>query len=125
MRISTWAFTVLIAMVAVAYLAQATLAGQFLSGSYPALRLHQLVATGSDVLLFLAVAAGAVLRWGARGPIWPLLVALALLTANQVQNVAGAERWIWLHIPLGAAMLAAAVVTAQACMRPRAFERRP
>lgn len=116
-------YTVLVMLVAAAYFAQAALAGQFLSGTYTALRLHQVVASSSDVLLFLTVVAGALLRWRAKGRTWPFLSALGLLVANQVQNLAGANRLVWLHIPLGTAMLAAAVLLALICTRPGAFER--
>ncbi|MBB4930773.1 hypothetical protein F4561_001593 [Lipingzhangella halophila] len=105
-------FRVLAFLVVVAYLGQAVLAGQFLSGTYPALRWHQLGATVSDVLLFVAVAVGALLRWQTNGRAWPFWASLGLLVANQIQNGAGAGRVISLHVPLGAAMLAAAVLIA-------------
>lgn len=110
-------FRVLIWLVVIAYLGQAVLAGQFLSGTYAALRLHQTGGTASDLILFLAVVIGALLRWHAKGSLWPFWVALGLLVANQVQNGAGAARLISLHIPLGVAMLAIALVAALAASR--------
>ncbi|WP_328843097.1 hypothetical protein [Streptomyces sp. NBC_00258] len=105
-------YAVLMYTVALAYFGQAVLAGQFMSGSYDALRWHQYGATLSDVLLFFALGAATLLRWHGKGRIWPFLSALALLLANQAQNGAGAARLLSLHIPLGVAMIAGAVVVA-------------
>jgi hypothetical protein len=99
-------------LVVVAYLGQAVFAGQFLSGTYFALRLHQYGGTVSDVVVFLAAFVGALLRWHGKGNAWPFWVAVGLLVTNQVQNGAGAARLISLHIPLGASMLAVAVAAA-------------
>lgn len=109
-RVLSWA-------VAFLYLSQAVLAGQFLSGTYPALRLHQIGATTSDAVLFAAVAVAALLRWHAKSRSWPFWTALGLLVTNQIQNGAGAARWVHLHIPLGALMLATAVLLAVAATR--------
>jgi len=105
--------------VAAAYLGQAVLAGQFFSGTYAALGLHATRGTVSDVILFLGLVIAALLRWHAKGPIWPFWAALSLLVANQVQNGAGAARLISLHIPLGVTMLAVAVAIALAVPRAR------
>lgn len=119
------AFAALSWLVVGAYFWQVILAGQFLSGTYAALNLHQLGATVSDVLLFLAAIVGALLRWRAKGAAWPFWAALGLLMANQAQNGAGAARLIFLHIPLGATMLAVAVVLALAASRTTRNARRP
>src|SRR5690625_6674285 len=42
------------------------------------------------LILFLGLVIAALLRWHAKGPIWPFWAALSLLVANQVQN--GADR---------------------------------
>lgn len=101
-------------LIVAAYLGQAVLAGQFLSGSYPALGLHGTGGTVSDAIVIVAVIVAALLRWHGRGKAWPFWAALALLAANQVQNAAGAARLITLHIPLGTAMLGVAVAVALA-----------
>ncbi|MHB9848742.1 hypothetical protein ACSYGO_05780 [Streptomyces krungchingensis] len=105
-------YAVLMYVVALAYFGQAVLAGQFLSGSYDALRWHQYGATFTDVLLVCALVAAGLLRWHGKGRLWPFLSALALLLANQAQNGAGAARLLSLHIPLGLAMIAGAVLVA-------------
>jgi hypothetical protein len=105
-------FRALAWLVVLAYLGQAVLAGQFLSGTYFALRLHQLGGTASDLIVFLAVVVGALLRWHAKGSAWPFWAVVGLLVANQVQNGAGAARLISLHIPLGVSMLTVAVLVA-------------
>lgn len=105
-------FRALAWLIALVYFGQAVLAGQFLSGTYPALRMHQLAATAADVLLFAAIVVTALLRWRAKGPIWPFWAVLGLAAVAQAQNAAGAARLIQLHIPLGVAMLVAAVLMA-------------
>lgn len=113
-RIYAHVLRLLFWMLVLAYLGQSVLAGQFLSGTYVALRMHQLGGTTSDLILFLAVVMGALLRWQAKGRAWPFWAAVSLLATNQVQNGAGAARLISLHIPLGVALLAVAVVVALA-----------
>lgn len=99
-------------IVTAAYFGQAVFAGQFMAGTYAALRMHQIGATVTDVVLFLAVVVAALLRWRAKGAIWPFLAALALLLANQVQNGAGAARLLSVHVPLGVIMVSGAFVVA-------------
>ncbi|WP_369255471.1 hypothetical protein [Streptomyces sp. R35] len=105
-------YAVLMYTVALVYFGQAVLAGQFLSGSYDALRWHQYGATLTDALLFCALVVGALLRRHGKGKLWPFLAALTLLLANQAQNGAGAARLLSLHIPLGVAMIAGAFLVA-------------
>lgn len=109
-------------MIVATYLAQAVLAGQFLSGSYPALSLHGTGGTVADVIVFGALVVAALLRWHGKGKFWPFWAALGLVVANQVQNAVGAGRWIHLHIPLGVAMLGAAVAVALAASRLERIE---
>ena len=117
-------FRALAWLIALVYFGQAVLAGQFLSGTYPALRMHQLAATAADVLLFAAIVVAALLRWHAKGRIWPFWAALGLTVVAQAQNAAGAARLIQLHIPLGVAMLVAAVLVSLLATRPSDHERR-
>lgn len=112
-------FQILSWLVAAAYLGQAVLAGQFFSGTYAALGLHGTGGTVADVILFLGLVIGALLRWHAKGPIWPFWAMLGLLVVNQVQNGAGAARLVSLHIPLGVTMLALSVAIALAVPRAR------
>ena len=106
------AFRTLAWLVVTVYLGQVVFAGQFLSGTYPALRLHRIGGTTADVVVFLAVAAAALLRWHAKGRQWPFWAALVLLLANQAQNGAGAARLLTVHIPLGVIMVCGATVVA-------------
>ena len=117
-------FRALVWLIALVYFGQAVLAGQFLSGTYPALRLHQLAATVADVLLFTAIVVAALLRWHAKGRIWPLWAALGLTVVAQAQNAAGAARLIQLHIPLGVAMLVTAVLVSVLATWPGDLARR-
>ncbi|MDQ0779109.1 uncharacterized membrane protein YcjF (UPF0283 family) [Streptomyces aurantiacus] len=105
-------YAVLMYTVAAACFGQAVLAGQFMSGSYDALRWHQYGATFTDVLLVCALVPAALLRWRGKGRMWPFLSALGLFAAAQVLNSAGAARLLSLHIPLGVAVIAGAFVVA-------------
>ncbi|WP_199742490.1 hypothetical protein [Streptomyces triticirhizae] len=107
-------YAVLMYAVTLVYFAQAVSAGQFLSGGYDALSWHRYAATGTDVVLFFTLLFAGLLRWHGKGRLWPFLATLGLLVANQAQNAAGAARLVSLHIPLGVAMLTAAVVI---CLR--------
>ena len=124
------AFRVLSWLVVVTYFGQAVLAGQFLSGTYPALRLHGIGGTVADFVVVFAVVTAALLCWHGKGRSWPFWAALGLLVLNQVQNGVGAARMVHLHIPLGVAMLGVAVAVALAAgqdgplIRNRAVERR-
>lgn len=110
-------FHILSWLVVAGYFGQAVLAGQFFSGSYGALGWHGTGGTVADVIVFAAVVIGALLRWHAKGPVWPFWAALGLLVLNQAQNAAGAARLINLHIPLGVAMLGVSVAVALAVSR--------
>lgn len=110
-------------MIALVFFGQAVLAGQFLSGIYPALRMHQLGATAADVLVFAAIVIGALLRWHAKDRIWPFWAAVLLALVAQAQNLAGAARLVQLHIPLGVAMLVAAVLISLFASLPGGHDR--
>ena len=100
-----WALRVAVTVAAVAYLFQAVSAGQFLDGDYAFLRLHQLGTTTADLLMFLALVSAAGLKWVARGPLAPFLITLAAMIVSQAQAATGAGRILWLHVPLGVALI--------------------
>lgn len=92
-------------LAAVAYLFQAVSAGQFLSGDYVFLRVHQLGTTAADTLMLIALVATACLKWVARGPLTPFAAVLTVMAVSQLQAASGAARLVWLHIPLGVAVI--------------------
>lgn len=100
-----WALRVAVTVAAVAYLFQAVSAGQFLAGDYAFLRLHQLGTTTADLLMVLALVSAAGLKWIARGPRAPFLITLAAMLVSQAQAATGAGRILWLHVPLGVALI--------------------
>ncbi|MEV0701708.1 hypothetical protein AB0I53_27865 [Saccharopolyspora sp. NPDC050389] len=105
-----WGFRGLITAASGAYLLQAVLAGQFLSGTYASLGWHQITATCTDVLLVCAIAVAASLRWPDSGRWWPLLTSAGLFLASQVQTASGAARLLAVHVPLAVLITIAAVV---------------
>jgi hypothetical protein len=86
-------------------LAQALLAGEFLSGHYHGLsaHAHNAVALGVGGGL-LAIAAILLWRPG-RGPWWPALTCLLLLAAIGAQIRLGYGRVLAVHIPLGVTII--------------------
>ncbi|MEV0056291.1 hypothetical protein AB0H34_38135 [Saccharopolyspora shandongensis] len=107
-----WGFRVLISATSAAYVLQAVLAGQFLSGTYASLGWHQITATSADALLVCAIAVAVFLRWPGKGEWWPLLASVGLFLAAQAQTATGAARLLTLHIPLAVLITVAAVAVA-------------
>lgn len=103
--ICLWTLRVVVTAAAVTYLFQAVSAGQFLDGDYAFLRLHQAGTTIADVLMFIALVSAAGLKWIARGPLAPFLITLVAMVVSQGQAATGAARIIWLHVPLGVALI--------------------
>lgn len=100
-RWSALTYRVLIAVVAVMLFNQAILAGQFMSGTFEALEFHRLGASAAGAVSLLAAIAAGVARFKKRYPLWPALTTLLLFVAIQVQEFAGEQRMLAIHIPLG------------------------
>jgi hypothetical protein len=89
--------------------AQPVLIGGFLQGNYPWLALHRANAMASAVVA-AGTAGAAVLHWRrGRGPAWPVAVSLAIVAAIAAQIALGFARLLIIHIPLGAAIVAASI----------------
>ncbi|GAA3084968.1 hypothetical protein ACFQ0X_01070 [Streptomyces rectiviolaceus] len=102
-------FRASVALHTVVAFGQPVFAGVFLTGDIDGLELH---ARGADVVFALGLAqavAGVVLsvrtRWW-----WPASASLLLVVAESVQYMAGMDGALWLHLPLGVAVIAALVV---------------
>jgi hypothetical protein len=104
-RWAVWAFRILITAAAVLLFNQAVLAGQFMSGTYEALEFHAFGATISEVVVLLAAVAAGWARFRRRYPLWPAVVTALLFVAINVQEFAGEERILTVHIPLGVAII--------------------
>ena len=102
-------YRVLITMAAVVLFNQSLQAGEFMSGRYEFLEFHRLGATVAEfVVLFAAIAAG-VARYRGRYPLWPAGVTGLLFVAIQLQEWAGEERVLSVHVPLGVSIIVTAI----------------
>lgn len=104
-----WLFRVTLCVQALDSLAQAVLAGRFLSGDFAMLAVHEFNATRGVVIVAFAQIVVAVLAWrrsGGPGSLVVLVVLLGLATVGQI--VLGFTRVLGLHIPLGVAIIATA-----------------
>ena len=94
------ALRVVLAFHALAVLAQAALAGQFLSGSEGPVAFHEWTAW---LILALSaaqiVAAFSFMRLG--GPMWLLVASVFIVIAEALQVGTGYGRFLGVHIPLG------------------------
>lgn len=101
---------------AVAAFGQPVFAGVYLTGAIGGLSWH---ARGADVVFSLAIAqlAAAAAVWPRTGTRWPLWVSLAVLAGESVQYAAGLRGLLWLHLPLGVAIIAALTVLVTAVWR--------
>lgn len=99
---------------AVLYFFQAVSAGQFLDGQYPFLRLHQLATTAADVCVTLALLLAVLLVRPGRGRLTPLVATALLFALAQAQAATGAARVIYVHVPLGFAVILMSWVLAAA-----------
>ena len=116
-------FRLLATVHAVLCLLQPVSIGQYLDGRYGLLRVHQ-VAAGLLVLTALAlgvVAVGYVLTGGRSGA----LACGLLFFLEGLQTGLGYSRSLGLHVPLGVAVVALALVIAVLVWTPAAARRRP
>ncbi|NNC12325.1 hypothetical protein HII28_10600 [Planctomonas sp. JC2975] len=104
---------------AVILFAQSVLAGQFLSGAYPALDLHNLNAGIAGVATLVTVVAAVLYFRPGHGPWWPIVAYAALTGLVVVEMMLGTRHILAVHIPLGVAIIVLGVVGAR-----RAWSRR-
>ncbi len=104
-RWAVWAFRILITAAAVVLFNQAVLAGQFMSGTFEALEFHAFGATISEVVVGLAIVAAGWARFRRSYPLWPAVLTALLFVAINVQEFAGEERILTVHIPLGVSII--------------------
>ena len=105
----------------IAIFGQPVFAGSYLSGDYDMLALH---ATGADVVTTVALLQLliAIVLWALGGPRWPTIGSVLLAIAETGQYFAGMAGALDLHIPLGVAILAAAVLITVTLWRPQLDE---
>ncbi|WP_214102837.1 hypothetical protein [Acrocarpospora catenulata] len=91
-------------------LAQAALAGLFVTGDVDMLAWHRTNAGLTHGMLYLQLVASILLWRPARGPAWPALAAAALVAAETFQVMVGQDRVLAVHFPLGMAVFGATAV---------------
>lgn len=116
---------IVVALHAVAVIAQPVLIGQYLDGDFDTLALH---ATNANIVFGLCFVqlVVAVLYWrpgGGRG--WPALVTAVLFLAEGGQVGVGYARELGIHIPLGVLIVSTTVVLTVWVFRSGARQPRP
>ena len=119
-RITLWTLRFLLTGHLVAVLAQPVLAGRYLTGDVDAIKVHGFV--GSLLaLVAMSLIAGALLYVvGGRGRLWVLPVTVLVFLAEGFQIGIGYSRQLELHIPVGVAIVVAAVLLAAWVWTPSA-----
>jgi hypothetical protein len=80
---------------------QAAIAAKFLSGNYGSLEAHYYNALASAASLAVTLGAAITVRVKGRGPQSVVLAAAGLLGLSILQIIAGLNRWLSIHIPVG------------------------
>lgn len=110
-----WVFRGAVTLSAILLFNQAIFAGEFLSGSYPALAFHREFASVAGVSVMLTLVAAILLRSVGRMAWWPIVSQAALVGCIVLQIIAGYQGLLFVHVPLGVAtILAMTLVTAWA-----------
>lgn len=109
-RVTLWLLRAAASAFLLAVLAQPVLAGLYLSGDFDALGVHALNASAVILLSMVVAAASLLFTTIGRGRCWPLPVAVVLFLAAGFQTGIGYSRQLALHIPLGVAIVIAAVL---------------
>ncbi|MFI7700267.1 hypothetical protein [Nonomuraea sp. NPDC049480] len=91
-------------------LAQAALAGLFVTGDVDLLTWHRNNGGVTHSLLYLQLVAAILLWRPGRGPAWPALASLGIVVAETVQVMLGQDRVLALHFPLGMAIFGMSAV---------------
>ncbi|WP_426503178.1 hypothetical protein ACPPVO_36860 [Dactylosporangium sp. McL0621] len=120
-----WPFRVAMSTAAVMLFDQAVFAGQFLAGTFGALHTHRANATYSGIAVLIAAAAGVLIRWPGRGPLWPALACLGLFGLIALQIAVGFARMLTVHVPLGVGIIGLAAALAIWSWRPAENAERP
>ncbi|MGP3956792.1 hypothetical protein ACTWPT_12390 [Nonomuraea sp. 3N208] len=105
-----WSLRVTATLHLAGVLAQAALAGLFVTGDVDLLTWHRNNGGFTHSMLYLQLVAAILLWRPGRGPLWPALAGLGLVVAETVQVVAGLDRVIALHFPLGMAIFGVSAV---------------
>lgn len=113
-----WLFRVVVTAEAALALAQAMLAGGFLSGHFDLLSMHRENATVTGVTAIVLTVCGILVWKPGGGPWWPAVVSACLFVVEAGQIVLGFSRALAIHVPLGSAILVAVVLLTMWAWRP-------
>ena len=103
-------FRILITVAAVLLFNQSLQAGEFMSGSYEFLEFHRFGATGAEFVVLFAAIAAVVARFRDGYSWWPAGLTALLWVGIQVQEFAGEERMLAVHVPLGVSLIVSVVL---------------
>jgi hypothetical protein len=104
----------------VAVLAQPVLAGRYLTGDVDAIEVHGLVGSLLSLVAMALIAGAAGYVLAGRGRLWVFPVMVLLFLAEGLQIGAGHSRELQVHVPLGVAIVVAAVLLAAWVWTPSA-----
>ncbi|MGH3585606.1 MAG: hypothetical protein ACRDQ0_04725 [Pseudonocardia sp.] len=119
-RVSLWTLRFLLTGHLVAVLAQPVLAGRYLTGDVDAMATHGLIGSLLALVAMGVIAAALLYVLAGRGRLWVLPVAVALFLADGFQIGFGYSRELDLHVPIGVAIVVAAVLLAAWSWTPSA-----
>lgn len=124
-RVLLWPLRIVLVPYAALLVAQPVLAGRFLEGSYEALKPHGAIGGGIIPLTWI-VCAAAFLAWrpGRLSP-FPLVASGLVSVLTVVQVVAGYNRSLGVHLPLGVAIVATGLAMLGWAWSPRRLGTRP
>jgi hypothetical protein len=106
----SWVFRIGSTATAVIVFDQAVFAGAFLGGEYGALHDHRENATWAGIAMLVLAVSAVLLRWPGGGPWWPMAACLGIFGLIGLQIAIGFARILWLHVPLGAAIIVASAL---------------
>lgn len=116
--VSGWVLRAAATLFLICGFAQPVFAGVYLTGDFDGLAWH---VAGADLLSYLSLAqlGAAVAVWIRARRAWPFWSTLALTAGVTAQYLAGMDGALWLHLPLGVALIAGIAITFAALwMRP-------
>lgn len=119
-RVSLWTLRFLLTGHLGAVLAQPVLAGRYLTGDVDAMAVHGLVGSLLALVAMALIAGAIAFVLGGRGQLWVLPVTVLLFLAEGYQIGIGYSRQLHLHVPLGVAIVVAAVLLAAWVWTPAA-----
>lgn len=111
-RVSLWTLRFLLTGHLVAVLAQPVLAGRYLTGDVDAIGVHGLIGSLLSLVAMALIAGAVAYVLGGRGRLWVLPATVLLFLAEGYQIGMGYSRALEVHVPLGVAIVVAAVLLA-------------